>query len=592
MKFPLDSFWRFCSQLRVDTKERGQTTLSKEILLGTQTHFIEEIVKGLENDVHFFVDLKGRQLGITTICLALDLFWHFRHSGMQGTLIADGERNREQNRATLRMYLEGLPNAFKIPAVTHNRNQLVLRNRSRILYQVAGAREQSKAAGALGRGSAIAYLHGTETSSWGNEEGFASLLASLAEHNPRRLFVFESTARGFNLFNDLWEGATRASTQCAIFSGWWRNQFYSIPQSSNIFKVYWDGKFTSEERIWVREIKNRYGFDITPEQIAWWRWKTYEVIKDADLMLQEYPPTEDYAFIMTGSQFFSSGSITDAMKLARKKDYQSYRFYLGDNFQDTSIHPSKPGLATLKVWELPDPNGVYVVGADPAYGASDWADRFCAQVYRCYSDCMEQVAEFCTEDCTTYQFAWVLCYLCGAYGNTILNLEITGPGQAVLNEIQNLKRMAISAPTEENVGIFNVVSNIRQFLYRRIDTFAGSYALHWKTNRDSKSRMMNCLRDNFERKLLIINSVECLNEMKCIRQDEGIIEAPGRKKDDRAIATALAAVCWNGSELGNRSRLVALGRSYAEAQARKNEATPMNTASAILSRHLKSTTGG
>ena len=50
----------------------------------------------------FFCILKGRQLGITTISLALDLYWHFTHPGLQGTLTTDTEENRDMFRSTTR----------------------------------------------------------------------------------------------------------------------------------------------------------------------------------------------------------------------------------------------------------------------------------------------------------------------------------------------------------------------------------------------------------------------------------------------------------------------------------------------------------
>ena len=176
MKFNLDNFYRFCSQLKIESKEDGLIPMAKP--LGTQRYVMEEIAKGLENDIHFFVILKGRQLGITTISLALDLYWQFTHPGRQGTLVADTEENRDMFRSTLGMYMDGLPKEYKIPLIAHNRNQLVLKNRSRIFYQIAGNKSR------LGQGKAITYLHGTETASWGNEEGLASLIASLAEKNP------------------------------------------------------------------------------------------------------------------------------------------------------------------------------------------------------------------------------------------------------------------------------------------------------------------------------------------------------------------------------------------------------------------------
>ena len=308
MKFNLNQFYKFCAQLKIETKEQGLRKM--DTLLGTQTYVMDEITKGLQDDCHFFVILKGRQLGITTISLALDLYWHFTHPGLQGTLTTDTEENRDMFRSTLAMYMEGLPKEYRIPLLAHNRNQLSLKNRSRLFYQVAGLR----AKGSLGRGKAITYLHGTETSSWGDEEGLASLLASLAETNPDRLYLFESTARGFNMFHDMYVTAKRARTQRAIFCGWWRNELYMLDPNSQTYKVYWDGKLTGEEKEWVRDIKKLYNFEINSRQIAWWRWKLYEGIKDDSLMYQEFPPTEDYAFVMTGTSFFSNARCTDAVK--------------------------------------------------------------------------------------------------------------------------------------------------------------------------------------------------------------------------------------------------------------------------------------
>jgi hypothetical protein len=127
MKFDLQNFYNFCRQLRIETKEKGLVRMDE--LLGTQTYVMQEIAKGLADDTHFFVILKGRQLGITTISLALDLYWHFINPGLQGTLVTDTEENRDMFRGTLGMYMDGLPNEYKIPLVAHNRNSLSLRNR-------------------------------------------------------------------------------------------------------------------------------------------------------------------------------------------------------------------------------------------------------------------------------------------------------------------------------------------------------------------------------------------------------------------------------------------------------------------------------
>jgi len=538
-KFNLNQFYHFCKQLKIETKEQGLRKMDH--LLGTQTYVMDEISKGLEEDVHFFVILKGRQLGITTISLALDLYWHFTHPGLQGTLTTDTEENRDMFRSTLGMYMEGLPKEYRIPLLAHNRNQLSLKNRSRLFYQVAGLR----AKGSLGRGKAITYLHGTETSSWGDEEGLASLLASLAETNPDRMYIFESTARGFNMFHDMYVTAKRARTQRAIFCGWWRNELYMADPNSPIYKVYWDGRMTGEEKEWVRDIKKLYNFEINSRQLAWWRWKMSEGIKDESLMYQEFPPTEDYAFVMTGTSFFSNARCTDAVKLLKKIDCSYYRYNFGVNFQDTEVVKSTERLATLKVWEEPVDTAYYCIGADPAYGSSDWADRFCIQVFRVYADGLEQVACFATSEMNTYQFAWVIAHLAGAYKNSTLNLEVNGPGQAVINELKNLKRQAAAMGSAMGKDLMDVYANMQNYIWRRNDTLGGmSNSIGWLTTSATKERMLSYMKDFFERGMMDIYDMDTIEEMKTMVRDGGSIEASGRNKDDRVIATALACAAF------------------------------------------------
>jgi hypothetical protein len=508
-------------------------------LLGTQTYVMEEIKKGLEDDVHFFVILKGRQLGITTVSLALDLYWQFTHPGWQGTLVADTEENRDMFRSTLAMYMDGLPKEYKVPLVAHNRNQMVLKNRSRIFYQIAGNKSR------LGQGKAITYLHGTETASWGSEEGIASLIASLAEKNPERLYLFESTAQGFNMFHDMYKTAKKAKTQRAIFCGWWRNEYYSVAGDSDIYKVYWDGKLSGEEKEWVKDSKKLYGYEVNSRQMAWWRWKMHEGIKDESLMYQEFPPTEDYAFVMTGTSFFSTTRCTDAAKEAKKLVPDHYRYAFGQLFQDTEVIKSTERLGTLTIWEEPVDTAYYVIGADPAYGSSDWADRFCIQVYRCYADGLDQVAEFATSEMNTYQFAWVIAHLAGAYKNSTLNLEVNGPGQAVINEIRNLKRMAVSLGGAMGHGLMDVLGSMTNYIWRRNDTLGGlSNSIGYLTTTNSKERMLQYMKDYFERQMIKIRSMETLEEMKGIVREGSFLGAPGRGKDDRVIATALACVAY------------------------------------------------
>jgi hypothetical protein len=112
MKFPLQQFMQFCKALKIDSKEQGLVSLG-DSLLGTQTWVLEHIVRGLEEGVHEFVTLKCRQAGISTISLALDMFWLFKHKGMNGMMAVHEDSARDSFRSTLELYYASLPDAWK-----------------------------------------------------------------------------------------------------------------------------------------------------------------------------------------------------------------------------------------------------------------------------------------------------------------------------------------------------------------------------------------------------------------------------------------------------------------------------------------------
>jgi hypothetical protein len=340
-------FERFCSKLRIDSKELGRIPLT---FLGSQRYAVEEIAKGLALGIHTFVILKGRQMGISTVLLALDLYWMFKNEGLKGAVVTDTDDNRELFRSYIAEYIDSLPPVAQAPIERHNRVQLLLENKSRLVYMVAGLKKK----GDLGRAKDVNYMHATECSSWGDEEGFGSLMNTLAQKNPRRLYIFESTARGYNVFYVTWEVAKASKTQMAIFIGWWRNEFYRWEKDSIEYQTYWDGELTSDERVWVAEVFRLYQIEIVPEQIAWWRWYVAEAMKgDEQAALQEMPPTEDYAFQLSGSKFFSAERTNSHYQRALKQECRYYRYTFGMDFEDTEFIETDAENAEVTLWETP-----------------------------------------------------------------------------------------------------------------------------------------------------------------------------------------------------------------------------------------------
>lgn len=558
------------------------------VLYGAQKRFLSEVFTGLENDIHSFVVLKARQLGLSTIVRLLLLYWAFMNPGARIALVYDTDSNKGEARAELQGVLRELPDTHKIPIKKggDNRDFLELANGSRISYFVAGTKKTRGSSG-LGRSRGINVCGCTEMSSWGDIEGLRAFERSLSDIYPNRLYIWESTARGFNIFHDIWTDALADDlTKRTIFIGWWAKESYSHARGTPLFERYGTRPPTDDEQEKIDTVESLYNHKVSMEQLAWYRHQFDPANLESDetgaerageeIIQQELPWFAEEAWLTTGSAFFPADKLTLAMKDATKAVAKGYRYYMSEEFTATLVEPVRfLRQAQLKVWEEPDPAGVYAVGADPAGGSSETSDRFCVQVLRCYADGIDQVAEFCTPMLTTYQFAWVIAHLCGAYGGPSggarLLLEINGVGMAVLTAFRELEFMLkhghLPAGAEES-GMQNIFDNVRQYMYSRQDSISRSpTAFHWQTSGKNKILILERMRDFVNIGALRVNSIEALQEMQKVTRDGDHIAAEGSAKDDRVMGLALAARAW---EEGERRRLILTQRTRENEKARSS----------------------
>jgi hypothetical protein len=560
-RFATEEFWRFASRITINSKEFGAMRLARPY--GPQRWIIHKIAEAFDNGIHDFTILKCRQLGASTVFLALDLWWLFIHGGMDGTLITQDEKTHVNFRTQLSEFYRRLPKAYKPYSPTHNRNEFVFRHldgaMSRLEYQIAGTRMGD--AVKLGRAKGNAFAHGTEVAFWGDQGALEILKNSLAEKNPQRLYIWESTANGFNGFEEAWRIAEQAHTQRAIFVSWWAHEMYRIPEDHQLFKVYWgrSGRMTSEESKLAHDVQLLYGDcleylygdkEIRPPQIAWYRWYSEEKVADPDRAKSEMPWTADTAFVASGSQFFASKDLTSHMRRIVGESPPRYlRFEVQGRMTDSQIVEAPKKVCNLWIYAEPAPekeHAQYVLGADPAYGSSEWADGFCISVWRCWVDRIEQVAEFYSVDFLPYAFAWVMVYLCGLYGPCAWNLEITGPGAAVMGEIESLKRQRYQGSAQDRKLMLNFMGGAQEYLYARFDSLnRNPVAKGTQSTFKEKNRYMDTFQGYFARGIAIPHSRGLLEEMRWIVREVGHAPAGNeRHKDDRVIAAALAIQMW------------------------------------------------
>ena len=339
-----------------------------------------------------------------------------------------------------------------------------------------------------------------------------------------------------------------------------------IDRSDGDFLLYGQEPADEKEQKQIQQVKDKYGVDVDMEQLAWYRRKMHPATKESEaidsadkddfnpLRVQEQPWTEEECFQNTGAVFFSAQTLTDLTNNFVQRPKARYSFVVGEEFFDMKIfRESAHRPVELKVWDEPQPDAIYVFGVDPAYGENEKNCRSAIEIFRCYADGIDQVAEYAWPLITTRHLAWTLASLLGWYGGHPRSearyiLELNGPGTATFNSIKDLKQTIENAtflrPKFEERGLENVFANVRTYIYTRPDSMGNGYNWHWQTNTRLKVTIYEQFRDIVSNGRCRIRSMELVKEMNSIARDGDSIGAQGSKKDDRAIASSLACYYW------------------------------------------------
>jgi hypothetical protein len=585
------AFYQFLDQCFVASKDvSGEVICLGQNLYEGQRKLITDIFDGLEEDIHEFYILKSRQLGISTITRALTTFFLGVFPGLKGALVFDTREHMGEARNDLVAMLEALPTELQFPAIKQdNREGLTLITNSKMLFMAAGVSKRKSSKG-LGASYGLSLAHCSEMAAWENEEGLESFKNSLSDKNPDRLYIWESTARGYTQWYEMWNTARGDTLHCkCIFLGWWSKDSQVIERTDKDWALYGDNIPPSkEEQRKIALVFELYGHQITVEQLAWVRRKYDPSARQegdaapeftaSSSRIQEQPWLEEEAFQQSGSVFFSAEKLKDQSDKWVSGKFQTYMFSTGIEFSDMRVFKAENSKSMeLKVWEEPQQEAVYVFGIDPAFGENERNDRSAIQVLRCYADGCDQVAEYAFPLINTMQFGWVIAALMGWYSSKPLSevryvLELNGPGSAVYNELRSLKAKLESGvyPALQEQGVKNVFQNVRTYIYSRPDSMGAGANYHLKTTQPIKVMLMERMRDFISNGQVHIRSDALIKEMSTIARDGDSIEAPGALKDDRALALAFAIHCW---EEKARRQLVQQRRTRQAEEARRNVTT-------------------
>jgi hypothetical protein len=363
--------------------------------------------------------LKSRRLGVSTYVASLFSHRVFTHPFQRGLVIAHKGPDAEVLFRIYERYYENLPETYeRIPIKPHRAGS----KGKKLLFPKldSGLEVGSASTPEFGRGGESQLIHLSEVAFYPNPEEFLAGLLPQFPLTGDGILILESTAKGpAGFFYDAWHDAVNGdNSYIPLFFPWFLDSDFRLDRE--IPEEDWD-----TEEI---ELNQRFGVD--GHQIAWLREiEDTQCFGDADYRRREYPATPHEAFTNVGGIVWKYEVLLRCYQ-KMQPDWEGF-------ISTEGLKKAKGG--PLKVWEHPNENSEYVIGADPAGGMEDgdWGVASVWRVNRRATEWPIQVAELVVhEDPVT--FALSLSLLGHYYNRALLACEVTGLGRGTQGALQKV----------------------------------------------------------------------------------------------------------------------------------------------------------
>lgn len=296
------------------------------------------------------VILKGRQQGFSTY-VAGRKYWRLsQRKAKKGLVVAHKADSTRALFDMYRRYHTSVPDLLRPETQYSSRKELVFSKLdTAIMVATAGG-------DGIARGETISDMHLSEIGfrlASSAAENLNGLLQSLPNADDTECFI-ESTANGFNLFKNIWDGAVAGENEFEpFFAAWFETPEYRMPVPD-------DFERTLEED----DLVSLYGLD--DEQLVWRRRKI--AANGRELFMQEYPCTPDEAFIASGRPVFNPDQI---VKRIEEADEPLYRLDVEESAAGFHVSPEHTPVGPLKVYREREEGESYAIGADVGMGVRD-----------------------------------------------------------------------------------------------------------------------------------------------------------------------------------------------------------------------------
>lgn len=501
--------------------------------------------------------LKARQEGVSTYTAARFFRRVHMYPNQEALVIADEKDRAQAIYSIYDRFANFLPPEVK-PMVRYatKKTEMVFDNpddRARSLQPGLGSRISVETANDTnaGRGETKQCVHASELAFWEKPEDVWISLSQAVPDDESEVIV-ESTANGVgNFFYEMWQmaeeggGETEGSNgYLAIFLPWWIDQSYQLRLTGEQEEDIRDS-LSDTEKMWMKDGIEFRGVrhQLSLGQIAWRRQTIREKFNlDERAFRQEYPATPEEAFLVTGDTFFDP----DILEQYRGKcALPIMRGRIDKIGQTVMVKPSEFGY--LRVWENPNKDSTYVIGADTATG------RQVAARDASFADPDREKGgrDFSSADVFDVTNRKVVAQLHGRMAPEIFadNLALLGVlySSKGIGDIRQHSLIAVEKNYSSGETVLRELQQRlrypRLYYARQVNRRAEKVkeVLGWQTTVETRMPMLDKLASALREGTIAIPNKDTIKEMLTfVRGEDGKPQAQEGSHDDRVISLAIA----------------------------------------------------
>lgn len=388
--------------------------------------------------------LKARQVGMTTLELARDLWFALCRSGVAVVVVVQPHKENLPRRKMVAQLRDMIEHLGRPVGAEWSGATVRFANASSITVLDAGGSEE--AASKMARGGTYHRAHVTELAHF----PFAgklleAMLAAVPTPDRGGEFVIESTPRGVGgSFYDLWQAAVAGTNGLhPHFFAWFWMPNYTLPVPGQNDQA----EPVNADEVDLCAAAGLAGCPLTKGQLAWWRMRVGTV--GLRTMLQEFPHDSKRCFLLAGSSYFDAAAIDRLDALAalhtplKPADLRAQA--ATQQARGSVLAPYTARLAAfsttvnrgndtvLRVFEAPQPGNEYLVSVDAAGGGVN-GDFLVGSVLNrtTHRHAATLRARVPPPDFTRWVHALAL-----AYGHALIVVERNGHGGTVLHVLEH-----------------------------------------------------------------------------------------------------------------------------------------------------------